>query len=33
MTDAKDMDQTIIYKLSNAKGLSWFKNIALVSSY
>lgn len=33
MTDAKNMEDTCLYKLSCAKGLNWFKNIALVSSY
>lgn len=33
MTDAKNMEDTCIYKLSCAKGLQWFKNIALLSSH
>ncbi len=33
MTDAKEIKDTFLYKLSKAKGLNWFKNIALVSSY
>ena len=33
MTDSKNMEETTIYKLSCAIGLSWFKNIVFVSSY
>lgn len=33
MTDAKNIEDTTIYKLSCAPGLAWFKNIVLVSSY
>lgn len=33
MSDSKNMEDTCLYKLSNAKGLLWFKNVALVSSY
>ncbi len=33
MTDQKDLEQCFLYKLSEMKGLDWFKNIILVSSY
>lgn len=33
MTDSKNMEETFIYQLSCAKGLAWFKNIALLSSH
>jgi pimeloyl-ACP methyl ester carboxylesterase len=33
MSDAERMEDTYLYKLSQQKGLSWFKNVALVSSY
>ncbi|EGR33815.1 serine esterase, putative [Ichthyophthirius multifiliis] len=32
MADHQDIQQTFLYKLSQAKGLGWFKNICLVSS-
>jgi len=33
MTDQKDLEQCFLYKLSEMKGLDWFKNVVLVSSY
>jgi len=33
MSDDKNMEETCLYKLSCQKGLSWFKNVALVCSY
>jgi hypothetical protein len=33
MTDAKNIEDTALYKLSCTTGLNWFKNIALFSSY
>lgn len=33
MADHKDIENTFLYKLSKAKGLGWFKNICLVSSF
>lgn len=33
MTDQKDIEQCKLYKLSQEKGLEWFKNIIFVSSY
>jgi len=33
MTDDEDPEKTYLYKLSTKKGLGWFKNLALVSSY
>jgi alpha-beta hydrolase superfamily lysophospholipase len=33
MTDQKDMEQTFLFQLSKAQGLSWFKHVLLVSSY
>ena len=33
MTDYKNIEQTFLYKLSLAKGLGWFKNVCLVSSF
>lgn len=33
MTDSKNIEECALYKLSNSPGLSWFKNIVLVSSY
>ncbi|CAI2387750.1 unnamed protein product [Moneuplotes crassus] len=33
MTDAKDMEDTFLYKLSCQEGLNWFKNVVLISSY
>lgn len=33
MTDAKNIEQTTLYQLSMQKGLEFFKNIILVSSF
>jgi hypothetical protein len=33
MADNKDIEQTALYLLSQAKGLEWFNHIILVSSY
>jgi hypothetical protein len=33
MSDNSDMTKTFMFKLSEAKGLEWFKNVILVSSY
>jgi hypothetical protein len=33
MSDNEHLEDSYLYKLSTLKGLSWFKNIALVSSY
>ena len=33
MSDNKDITKTVIYKLSEAEGLNWFKRIILLSSY
>ena len=33
MTDHLDIDETFLYKLAKFEGLSWFKNVCLVSSY
>ncbi|EAR94467.2 serine esterase, putative (macronuclear) [Tetrahymena thermophila SB210] len=33
MADSKDIENTFLYRLSKAKGLGWFKNVCLVSSY
>ena len=33
MTDAKNIEDTAIYKLSLSTGFTWFKNVVLVSSY
>jgi hypothetical protein len=30
---SNELDQTCLYKISEMKGLSWFKHIVLVSSY
>ena len=33
MTDHKNLEETMLYKISEMKGLNWFKHIVLVSSY
>ncbi len=33
MSDHKNMEDCFLYKLSEMKGLNWFKHIVLVSSY
>ncbi len=33
MTDGKTLEECALYKLSEFKGLNWFKHIVLVSSY
>ena len=33
MTDTSNPEDSFLYKLTQSKGLNWFKNIALVSSY
>ena len=33
MTDSSNPEDSFLYKLTQAKGLNWFKNVALVSSY
>lgn len=33
MSDAKSLEDCYLYKLSESKGLNWFKHIVLVSSY
>jgi hypothetical protein len=33
MSDEKKFEDTALYRLSETKGLLWFKNIALVCSY
>lgn len=33
MTDNKDLEQTFLFQLSKAQGLSWFKHMLLVSSF
>mmetsp|Transcript_31134 Transcript_31134/g.30585 ORF Transcript_31134/g.30585 Transcript_31134/m.30585 type:complete len:119 (+) Transcript_31134:1264-1620(+) len=33
MGDSKNLEECFLYKLSEMKGLSWFKHIVLVSSY
>ncbi|CDW80262.1 serine [Stylonychia lemnae] len=33
MSDNKNLEETTLYKLSEFKGLNWFKHIVLVSSY
>lgn len=33
MSDQKNLEDTLLYKLSCVPGLNWFKNVALVSSY
>ena len=33
MTDSSNLEECTLYKLSEFKGLNWFKHIVLVSSY
>ena len=33
MTDAPNLENCFLYSLSKEKGLEWFKNVILVSSY
>jgi hypothetical protein len=33
MTDAKDLEKTVLYDLSRQEGLNWFKQIVFVSSF
>ena len=33
MSDNKNLEECFLYKLSEMKGLGWFKHIVLVSSY
>ena len=33
MTDSKNVEQTALYKLSQVKGLEWFKHVILISSF
>jgi len=33
LSDAKEIEDTLIFRLSQADGMTWFKNIALVSSW
>lgn len=33
MSDNSDLEKTFMFKLSETKGLEWFKNVILVSSY
>ena len=33
MNDGKNVQETFLFKLSNYKGLDWFKNIVFVSSF
>jgi hypothetical protein len=33
MTDSKTIEQTALYRLSQVKGIEWFKHVILISSY
>ena len=33
MSDTKNLEDSMLYKISEMKGLNWFKHIVLVSSY
>jgi len=33
MTDSSNLEECALYKLSEFKGLNWFKHVILVSSY
>lgn len=33
LSDAKEIEDTLMFRLSQADGMTWFKNIALVSSW
>ncbi len=33
MTDNKNLEECFLYKMSEMRGLNWFKHIVLVSSY
>ena len=33
MSDTKNLEESMLYRISEMKGLNWFKHIVLVSSY